>query len=54
MMSSQTNRMNLAPAGEARGLQTTTRLVAVHLVSPVPTESDHSEVHARLNQGTWR
>jgi quercetin dioxygenase-like cupin family protein len=42
------------PAGEARGIKVTTRLVAVHVVSPAPVESDHSEVQARLQQGTWR
>jgi quercetin dioxygenase-like cupin family protein len=44
----------LVPAGDARGVKATTRLVAVHLVSPPPTESDHAEVQARLNKGAWR
>jgi quercetin dioxygenase-like cupin family protein len=44
----------LVPAGDARGVKATTRLVAVHLVSLPPTESDHAEVQARLNKGAWR
>lgn len=44
----------VVPAGTARGVKATTRLIAVHLVSPPPTEDDHAEVHARLRQGTWR
>jgi quercetin dioxygenase-like cupin family protein len=44
----------LVPGGEARGIKATTRLVAVHMVSPPPTESDHSEVQAQLNKGAWR
>jgi quercetin dioxygenase-like cupin family protein len=44
----------IVPAGAARGVRATTRLVAVHLVSPPPTEADHAEVQARLRQGTWR
>lgn len=43
-----------AAAGEERGLRARTRLVAVHVVSPVPTESDHSAVMAGLRRGTWR
>ncbi len=42
------------PAGEARGLKAETRIVALHVVSPPPTESDHVEVAARLQQGDWR
>ena len=44
----------IVPAGAARGVKATTRMIAVHLVSPPPTEADHTEVHARLRQGTWR
>ena len=44
----------LVPGGEARGIKATTRLVAVHLVSPPPTQSDHAEVQAQLNTGAWR
>ena len=43
-----------AAAGEARGLQARTRLVAVHVVSPPPTESDHTAVMAGLARGSWR
>lgn len=43
-----------APAGEARGLKAVTRLVALHVVSPPPTEADHVEVAARLKQGAWK
>ncbi len=42
------------PAGEARGLKAETRIVALHVVSPPPTESDHTEVASRLKQGEWR
>lgn len=42
------------PAGEARGVKAATRMVALHVVSPPPTESDHAEVGARLQQGQWR
>ena len=42
------------PAGEARGLKAVTRLVALHVVSPPPTEADHVEVAARLKQGAWK
>lgn len=43
-----------AAAGEARGLRAGTRLVALHVVSPPPTEEDHVEVAARLKQGVWK
>ncbi len=42
------------PAGEARGVKAETRLVALHVVSPPPTEKDHVEVMARLKEGSWR
>jgi quercetin dioxygenase-like cupin family protein len=42
------------PAGEARGLKADSRLIAVHVVSPPPTDADHFEVAARLKQGTWK
>ena len=44
----------LVPAGSARGVKAKTRLVAVHLVSPPPTEADHVQVQAKLRQGSWR
>ena len=42
------------PAREARGVKAETRLVALHLVSPPPTEKDHFEVMAKLKQGNWQ
>ncbi|MFN8633857.1 MAG: cupin domain-containing protein [Chloroflexota bacterium] len=44
----------IVPAGAARGIKATTRLVAVHLVSPPPTQADHAQVQVGLSQGTWR
>lgn len=43
-----------AAAGEARGLRARTRLVAVHVVAPPPTEEDHTAVMAGLRRGSWR
>jgi quercetin dioxygenase-like cupin family protein len=42
------------PAGEARGVKAETRLVALHVVGPPPTEKDHFEVMAKLKQGSWQ
>ena len=42
------------PAGVARGVKAETRLVALHVVSPPPTEKDHLEVMAKLKQGEWQ
>jgi len=42
------------PAGETRGLRADSRLIAMHVVSPPPTEADHVEVAARLKQGAWK
>jgi quercetin dioxygenase-like cupin family protein len=39
------------PAGEERAVKATSRLVALHVVSPPPTGKDHAEVMARLKQG---
>jgi quercetin dioxygenase-like cupin family protein len=44
----------IVPAGVARGVKASTRLVAVHFVAPPPTEADHSAVQAGLQQGAWR
>ena len=44
----------VVPAGESRGVKASTRLVAVHVVSPPPVEADHSVVQAGLQRGTWR
>lgn len=43
-----------AAAGEARGLRAKTRLVALHVVTPPPTEADHAEVINKLKSGSWR
>jgi quercetin dioxygenase-like cupin family protein len=40
----------LVPAGVSRGVRARTRLVAIHLVSPPPTDADHAEVQAKLQQ----
>ena len=42
------------PAGEARGVKAETRLVALHVVAPPPTDKDHVEVMAKLKQGNWQ
>lgn len=44
----------MVSAGSARGVRARSRLVAVHLVSPPPTEVDHAEVQAKLRHGSWR
>jgi quercetin dioxygenase-like cupin family protein len=44
----------VAPAGETRGVKATTRMVAVHVVSPPPTDSDHAAVQSGLQRATWR
>lgn len=41
-------------AGEARGVKAVTRLVILHVVSPIPTEADHAEVAAGFQRGSWR
>jgi len=46
--------LGFIPAGESRGLTATTRLVAVTVVTPPPTEADHAEVAARLRRGEFR
>lgn len=43
-----------AAAGEARGLRARTRLIAVHIVAPPPTEEDHTAVMVGLRRGSWR
>lgn len=42
------------PAGESRGIQASTRLVLMHVVTPPPTDADHVQVAAGLQQGAWR
>jgi quercetin dioxygenase-like cupin family protein len=36
----------VVPAGESRGVRATTRLIALHVVSPPPTAADHADVHS--------
>jgi quercetin dioxygenase-like cupin family protein len=45
--------MIFALAGEDRGIRADSRLVALHVVSPPPTDKDHVEVMARLKEGKW-
>ncbi len=42
------------PGGEVRGVRATTRMVAVTVVTPPPTDADHTEVAARLKRGEFR
>ena len=44
----------VVPAGESRGVKASTRLVAVHVVSPPPAEDDHAAVQAGLERKDWR
>ena len=46
--------MIFVKAGESRGIKAQTRLVALHVVSPLPNEADHKEVMAGLARGTWK
>lgn len=41
------------PAGEKRAVKADSRLVILHVVTPPPTESDHAEVAAGFQRGTW-
>jgi quercetin dioxygenase-like cupin family protein len=50
----QTGAVIFVPAGEARGLKAGTRLVALHVVGPPPSEKDHVEVMSKLKQGIWQ
>jgi quercetin dioxygenase-like cupin family protein len=42
------------PAGEDRGVKAKTRLLALHVVTPPPTQADHAGVMAGLAKGEWR
>lgn len=42
------------PAGEDRGLKAQTRLLALHVVAPPPTQADHAGVMVGLAKGEWR
>ena len=46
--------MAFIPSGEARGIKAETRMIALHVVSPPPTDADHVEVMSKLQQGTWK
>ncbi len=41
------------PAGEARAIKATTRLVALHTVTPPPKEADHEGVEEKIRNGIW-
>ena len=41
------------PAGEVRERKAESRIVALHVVSPPPTDADHVEVMSKLQQGIW-
>ena len=44
-----------APAGEPRGVRAAeTRMTALSIVTPPPTEADHAKVREGLRTGTWR
>jgi len=42
--------IGFVPAGVKRGVKATTRLIALHTVSPPPTAQDHAQVAAQLKQ----
>jgi quercetin dioxygenase-like cupin family protein len=42
--------IGFVPGGMRRGVKATTRLVALHTVSPPPTAQDHAQVAAQLKQ----
>jgi len=42
--------IGFVPAGVRRGVNATTRLVALHTVSPPPTAQDHAQVVAQLDR----
>ena len=44
--------IGFVPAGCRRGVRATTRLVALHTVSPPPTAQDHAQVAAQLQQAS--
>jgi quercetin dioxygenase-like cupin family protein len=41
------------PSGVKRGIKALTELSALHIVQPVPSETDHAEVHAKLSKGVF-
>jgi quercetin dioxygenase-like cupin family protein len=50
----QAGAVAFIPAGEARGLKADSRLVALHVVTPPPTEADHAGVAEKLKRGVWK
>ena len=46
--------MAFIPSGEARGIKAETRMAALHVVSPPPTDADHVEVMSKLQRGAWK
>lgn len=42
------------PAGESRGLKADTRLIVLHVVTPPPSDADHTQVMAGLAKGVWK
>lgn len=43
----------VVPKGERRGVQAKTRLIVVHVLSPLPGPHDHDEVKTKLLQGRF-
>ncbi len=50
----QAGAVAFVPAGERRGIKAETRLVILHVVTPPPTQEDHTQVMAGLQAGRWR
>lgn len=46
----QQGSMIFVESGEARGIRAKTRMVAIHVVTPPPSQADHAEVMARLQE----
>jgi len=46
--------LSFIPSGEARGIKADTRMVALNVVSPPPTDADHVEVMSKLQRGVWK
>ncbi len=44
----------IVPAGEARGVRASTELEVLHIVTPKPTEEDHSEMKRKLLKGEFQ
>ncbi|HLG70047.1 MAG TPA: cupin domain-containing protein [Chloroflexota bacterium] len=42
--------IGFVPAGVRRGVKASTRMIALHTVSPPPTAQDHAQVAAQLKQ----